>query len=134
MQMVGHGTKFGRKHEAAIVALLSQRTIEEAARAADIGVTTLIRWMKDPDFDKAYRTARRTAFGQAIARMHQASGTAVTVLIKVMVDPSTPASSKVRAADSILDRGLKAITMEDFEARLIDLERATELAEKGRKR
>ena len=89
--------------------------------------------MKDPEFDKAYRAARRAAFGQAIARLHQASGAAVTVLLKVMADPATPASSKVRAADSILDRAHKSITLEDVEARLIDLERAAELGDKGRK-
>ena len=31
--MTGHGEKFGRKKEEAIVALLTHRTIEEAARA-----------------------------------------------------------------------------------------------------
>jgi hypothetical protein len=35
-QMKGHGTKFGRKKEEAIAALLTQRTTEDAARA--IGV------------------------------------------------------------------------------------------------
>ena len=30
--MKGHGTKFGRKKEEAIAALLTQRNIEEAAR------------------------------------------------------------------------------------------------------
>jgi hypothetical protein len=31
--MTGHGAKFGRKQEQAVAALLSQRSIEEAARA-----------------------------------------------------------------------------------------------------
>ena len=31
--MKGHGTKFGRKKEAAIAALLTHRNIEEAAKA-----------------------------------------------------------------------------------------------------
>ena len=69
--MVGHGTKFGRKKEAAIVALLSQRTVEEAARSLEIGVNTLLRWMKDPEFDAEYRQAKCSVFGQAIARLQQ---------------------------------------------------------------
>ena len=32
--MTGHGAKFGRKKEEAIAALLTQRNVEEAARAA----------------------------------------------------------------------------------------------------
>jgi hypothetical protein len=34
--MLGHGAKFGRKKEEAIAALLSQRNIEEAARAINV--------------------------------------------------------------------------------------------------
>ena len=44
--MTGHGAKFGRKTEQAIVVLLAQRNIEEAARAVGIGTKTLMRWMK----------------------------------------------------------------------------------------
>ena len=52
--MEGHGTKFGRKKEAAIAALLSQRSIDEAARAIEVAPNTLLRWMKEPDFRVAY--------------------------------------------------------------------------------
>ena len=89
--MKGHGTKFGRKKEEAIAALLTQRTTEDAARAIGIAPTTLLRWMKDFEFDRSYREARRAAFGQSVARLQQASGAAVTTLLKVMIDPSTPA-------------------------------------------
>ena len=67
--MVGHGAKFTRKKEEAIAALLTQRNVEEAARAAGIGTQTLLRWMKEPEFDAAYREARRLAYGQSIARL-----------------------------------------------------------------
>ena len=74
--MVGHGTKFGRKKEAAIAALLTQRNVEEAARKAGIGIQTLYRWMKDPEFDAAYRKARRASLDQAITRLQQGSSAA----------------------------------------------------------
>jgi transposase-like protein len=67
--MKGHGTKFGRKQEEAIAALLSQRTTEDAARAVGIGTATLLRWMKLTEFASAYRAARRAAFGQSVARL-----------------------------------------------------------------
>ena len=57
--MTGHGQKFGRKKEEAISALLSQRNMEEAARVAGIGTKTLLRWLKIPEFQAAYRQARR---------------------------------------------------------------------------
>ena len=124
--MKGHGAKFGRKWEEAIAALLTQRNTEDAARVVGISVSTLLRWMKEPEFNTAYREARRLAFGQSVARLQQASSAAVSTLLKVMVDPASPPSTKVRAADSVLDHAAKAIEIEDIEARLTELERTTE--------
>ena len=131
--MVGHGAKFGRKKEEAIVALLSQRTIEDAARVASIGANTLLRWLKDPEFDAAYREARRLAFRQSVARLQQASGAAVSTLLKTMVDPATPPATKVRAADSVLGHAAKAIELEDIEVRVAELERAAKASKAGRR-
>ena len=122
--MAGHGTKLGRKMEEAIAALLSQRNIDDAARMAGIGTRTLLRWMKLPVFDAAYRLAKRQAYGQSVARMQQASSAAATTLLKVMVDPATPPSTRVRAAESILTHAAKAIEIEDVEARVTALEQA----------
>jgi hypothetical protein len=110
--------------EDAIAALLSQRNVDEAARTAGIGTRTLLRWMKEPEFQSAYREARRAAFGQSVARLQQASGAAVSTLLKVMVDANTPASTKVRAADSVLNHSAKAIELEDIEVRVTELERS----------
>ena len=96
--------------------------------------STLLRWQKEPEFQAAYRQARREAFGQATARLQQASGAAVSTLLKVMVDQNTPASTKVRAADCVLDRAGKAIELEDIEARLSELERAAEASKPGHNR
>jgi hypothetical protein len=74
--MAGHGSKIGRKQEDAIAALLTQRNVEEAARAAGISVRTLLRWLKLPEFQTAYRQARRDAFGQATARLQQGASAA----------------------------------------------------------
>ena len=89
--------------------------------------------MKEPEFDAAYREARRAAFGQSVARLQQASSAAVSTLLKVMVDPATPPATKVRAADSVLDHSAKAIEIEDIDARLTELERTAE-ATKGQRR
>jgi hypothetical protein len=40
--MKGHGSKFGRKKEEAIIALLTQRNIEEAAKSIGIAPNTLL--------------------------------------------------------------------------------------------
>ena len=64
--------------------------------------------------------------GQSIARLQQGTSAAATTLLKVMIDPNAPASVRVRAADSVLNHASKAIEIEDIEARLSELERATE--------
>jgi hypothetical protein len=122
--MTSHGSKFGLKKEQAIAALLVQRNLEDAARAVGISTKTLLRWMKEPEFDSAYRAARRAAFSQSIARLQQASTAAVSTLLKIMVDPNAPASTRVRAADCVLDHAAQAIEIEDLEVRLRAIEEA----------
>jgi hypothetical protein len=125
------GGKFGRKQEEAVAALLTQRNIEEAAKVAGVSANTLLRWLKIPEFQKAYREARRQAFGQSIARLQQATSAAATTLLKLLLDPSTPASVRARVADSIFSHATKAIEIEDIEARLAELERAREAEKQG---
>jgi len=122
--MTGHGSKFGRKKEEAVIALLTHRTMEEAARAVNVATKTLLRWQKEPEFDDAYRSAKRAAFGQSIARLHHLSSAAVSTLGKIMLDSATPPATRVRAADSILDHTTKAIEIEEIEARVAALEQA----------
>jgi hypothetical protein len=120
----GHGTKFSRKLDEAVAAMLTQRNVEEAARAVGISVATLMRWQKEPEFQTAYREARRAAFGQSVARLQQGSSAAATTLLKMMIDPSTPASVRVRAAECVMNHATKAIEIEDIEARVAALEAA----------
>jgi hypothetical protein len=119
----GHGAKFDRRREEAIVALLTQQNVEEAARVAGMGTTTLYRRIKDPEFAAAYREARLAAFGQAGARLQQASNLAVTVILKIMIAPGTPARTQVMAADLVLKHGIEA-SEEDIQRCLAELKRA----------
>ena len=124
--MKGHGTQFSTKMEEAVAALLTQRNQEEAARAVGISVATLLRWQKVPEFQMAYREARRAAFGQAIARLQQGTSAAATTLLKLLIEPGTPAAVRARVADSIFNHAAKTIEIEDIEARVAELERAAE--------
>jgi len=121
--MKGHGSKYERKKEAAISALLTQRSIEDAARVVGVGVSTLRRYMRIPEFDAAYRQARRDAMWQSIARLQQNSGAAVSTTLKIMVDQNAPASCRLRAADRVLEYGLRGMETEDVHARVSTLER-----------
>jgi hypothetical protein len=121
----------GPKHEAALLALLSNRSIEESAHQADVCVRTLYRWLEKPEFAEEYQKRRHALFKQSSARIQQMSGPAATMLGKVMLDPGTPPAAKIRAADSILNHGTKTVELESIAARLAELERAADEKKPG---
>lgn len=118
--------KLSRKHEQAVIALLSEPTIGAAAARVGIGEVTLWRWLQREDFQVEYRQARREAVSLAIAGIQQASCEAVRTLREVMTDPEASASSRVSAAKAVLDLALKAAEQEDLEERVSALERIAE--------
>jgi len=113
--------------EAAVAALLTQRNIDEAARSIGVSPNTLLKWMKVPEFQAAYREGKRAAFSQAVARLQQGMPLAVATMLKLMADTATPASVRARAADSVMNHASKAIEIEDMEARIAELERIAAL-------
>jgi hypothetical protein len=92
----------------------------------------MLRWIKEPEFQAAYREARRVAYSQAVAKLQQGATAAATTLLKVMLDQGTPASVRVRAAECIMNHSSKAIEIEDVEARVTELERAAEASQQER--
>ena len=93
---------------------------------------SLPSWTKVPEFQAAYREARRVAYSQAVARLQQGATAAATTLLKVMLDQGTPASTRIRAAECIMNHSSKAIEIEDIEARVSELERAAQGSAQGR--
>jgi hypothetical protein len=120
--------------EAAVAALLTQPNIDTAARSEGISPNTLLNWMKVPEFDAAYRAARRSVYSQSIARLQQAMPLAVQTMVKVLIDPATPASVKIRAAEIIANHSHKGIEIEDVEARVTVLEASAGEQESREKR
>ena len=85
-----------------------------------------MRWLQVPEFQAA--TGKSSARG--IRAIHWATtargvAAAATTLLKTMIDPGTPASVRVRAAECVLNHAAKAIEIDDIEARLSALEAAT---------
>jgi hypothetical protein len=97
--------------------------MEDAARSIDVDPSTLRRWMRIPEFDAAYRQARRDAMAQCIARLQQNSGAATTTMLKIMVDPASPPACRLNAAHRVIEFGLHGIEVEDMQARVSTLER-----------
>lgn len=118
----GHGDKRDRKQETAIMALLTESTLKQAADKVGIGESTLWRWMQDPDFKDRFREAKKQVVSQAVSRLQQSCGEAVDTLRIIMNDTLAPAHSRVAAAKTIIEMTIKAVENEELEARLEQLE------------
>ncbi len=117
--------------ERAIIAQLNEQTISRAAAVAEVGQRTLYRWLRKPEFSRAYREARREAFGQAIALTQRYAPLAVNTLAQVMMDDGAPTSSKVAAATTILRFGREGIEVDDLAARVEALEQSAPQPQKA---
>lgn len=127
----GHGEKRSRLEGVAIAALVSARTIGEAAKQVGVSERTLKTWMQDPVFAEKLQQARAEVFRDAIAGIQAAATEAVATLQRNMKcgDPRV----EVQAARVVLDCGLKTHEVFDQDERLKKLEAA--LAElEGRER
>jgi len=108
------------RQERAILALLSERSIEAAAKTADVSDVTIWRWMKTPEFCSKLRDARRTVVEGAIGHLQQAAVEAVETLRRSLTC-GTP-SVEVRAATVILDQAIRAVELFDLAERVEHLE------------
>ena len=115
-------TNFNRKKELALSALMTETTLQKAAKVAGIGEVTLWRWLKEKEFIEAYRVLKREAVTQAVARLQQISCKAVDTLKQVMEDKDSPASVRVSAAKSIIEMAIKAVELDDITKKIEELE------------
>lgn len=112
------------RQERALQSLLECPTTAQAARAAGVGVSTLRRWMKqDTAFMAAYRAAVSEILESTTRKAQRATGEAIDVLKKIMLDPDTPPGSRTQAADKILVHAARMTEQLDILERLSALEK-----------
>jgi hypothetical protein len=129
----GHGSKHARRAEAAILALLTEPSIEAAADRAGVSKSTLLRWQQEPSFRDQYRAARRSVVEGTIGRLQQATAQAVDALCRNLTCGVPP--SEIAAAKAIIDQAIKGVELVDLAERVDALEQAAEaMSPKGRPR
>jgi hypothetical protein len=121
---VAGGAKQARKQEAAIAALLSERSQADAAQKAGVAESTLQRWLLEPEFQSAYRQARRAVVECAVGRLQQAAGQAVDALTRNLT--AEKPDVQVRAALGLLEHVWKGLDSADLLAEVADLKRQVE--------
>jgi uncharacterized protein (UPF0147 family) len=109
---------------AAIAALLTSRTIEQAADQAGIGERTLRRWLSErDDFRQELRRQQRAAMAVVTARLQRAAEAALSTLEDIMGDTNAPPASRVTAARTILELAQERIDVDDLAEQFEELKR-----------
>ncbi len=96
----------------AVVALLSESTVEGAAKTAGVSAVTLRRWRSDPAFREVYRLARETMWEEATARLAVVARSAVETLHREMTNPDARPGERIRAAQVLLEASARCATRE----------------------
>lgn len=95
-----------------ILAMLQHATWQRAAASMGMSEATAWRIRQTPEFEREYLQANREAYAQAVARLQHGSGVAASTLLKIMADPTNPASTRTQAASRILDLAKNAFELE----------------------
>ena len=107
----------------AVIALMENRTITEAASNAEVPERTLYRWMKDPFFKLALAEAESQMMGTATRRLCRGADDALDTLIELMNDAAMSPGIRLSAARTWLEWHFKFRSRSDeFDLRVTQLE------------
>jgi len=108
------------KQEKLIALLLTERTIDEACKKANVAIVTYWRWMQNENFLKHYRKARRGILENTVAKLQSITFAAIDTLERNL-NCENP-SVEVRSAAIILEQSIKGLEILDVENRVEWLE------------
>lgn len=105
-------------------ALLTTSSRVEAAAAAGVNRETVAKLLARPDFREEYDRRREDMLQSACAALQSAMLTAVRVLSGIMKDEEANPSSRISAARTVLEYGVKLTEQVDILSRLEAVEQA----------
>jgi hypothetical protein len=118
----GHGAKTGAVRERAILALLSEPTLKQAAARCGIAEKTLRRWLAgDAAFQAEYEAARHATFQAAMNRIPALTVRAVQTLADLLDDATAPAV-RLGAARTVAEIGMHQYDGETILRKLDEIE------------
>jgi hypothetical protein len=118
----GHGKKTEAVREQAILALLSEPTLKQAAARCGIAERTLRRWVTDDQpFQAEYEAARHATFQAAISRIPALTVRAVEALADLLGEATQPAV-RLGAARTVAEIGMHQYDGETILRKLDEIE------------
>jgi hypothetical protein len=107
----------------AVRALLTKQTIEGAAKFANVGESSIYRWLSDDSFRSALIEAEGTALDSATRRLVGLSEAAIAVITQLLIDREAPPMVRIRAAECVLGHMMKMVEVRNLSARIETLEK-----------
>ena len=127
-------SKIRKADDALILALACGLSAEQAAKQAGVSAATVRRRLDDPAFQLRLGGLRGEMLGRAAAMLTAAAVESVSTLADLLKPANGPAT-RLNAARSILEHGVKLRSLVEVEARLRDLEERVEQSpDAGRQR
>jgi HEAT repeat protein len=104
-----------------LMALACGATVDSAARQCNLCVRTVYRRLDDPDFRFRLQELRADMFQRTAATLTAAGSEAVRTLLELLKSANPPAT-RLGAARSVLEMGMKTREFAELEDRLAALE------------
>ncbi len=114
-------TQLTHRQQLAIAEILASPSLEEARRRLKAGKDTFYGWTKEVAFQAELTRRRQALVDHAFDRLKSGLTQAVDKLFQLLSVEGQP-GIQLRAAQTLLDTGLKALDLHDFERRLAALE------------
>lgn len=105
-----------------MAAMVTSKTITEAAERAGIGRVTAHKYLKDITFKRAFRRYRSELMQQTTALLQSASIEAVEVLREIMLDKSISPYARQQSAQTVRNAAYKAHELDDIVEMVEELE------------
>ena len=119
----GHGAKSQATRERAVLALLSEKTITDAAKKAGVDDSTLRRWLsQDEAFQAEYATARNAAYQAGIHRAQALMTGRAMDTLKELLDAKINANVRLGAARTVAEIGIHQHDAETLLQKLDEIE------------
>jgi len=112
-----------RNQKRVIAALLTCKSVQQAADQTCVGHRTISRWLaEDAAFQAALAQAEGRAIDVAARYLVTLAGPAIATLARLLANNETTDAVKLRAAQAVLDHLLKLRELRNVEQRLAKLE------------
>ena len=117
-----------QKQSEVLQALLTTTSKEAAASAAGVNRKTIDKYLQNDDFQQEYIRQRRQLIDNACGDLQRAMAEAVQTLTDIMRNDQNGTQSRIQAARSVLEYGVKLTELTDIAARVEALEEAAKEA------